>query len=64
MTLNQKVAATIRAKHGWEITPDQVDQLRKQAYAKIRKYLSDHGHTPPATDEELIKLIRQAIRQD
>ena len=62
MTLNQKVAATIRARYGWEYTPDQIDEMRREAYAKLRKYLSDKGYTPPATDDELTKLLRSVIR--
>lgn len=62
MTLNQKVAHIIRQRHGWELTPDEIGRMRQEALAKLRKYLSDKGHTPPESDHELMMLIRGAIR--
>jgi len=48
------------AEQGVEMTPAQIVQTRKQAFATIRAEMRKLGHTVPDSDEELLKLMVRA----
>lgn len=45
---------------GIELTPDDMIVQRKAAFAKLREKMRELGFEPPASDEELLQLIRDA----
>jgi len=60
--LNQKVARHIRETQGVELTPDQVEDTRQSAYAKIRAGMKARGMDAPEDDEGLFHLIGKALK--
>jgi hypothetical protein len=58
---NQEVARIIRDKHGVEMTPDQVDETRRKAFATIRRAMRAKGYEMPDDDEGMLILMRQMM---
>jgi hypothetical protein len=60
---DQQVARMIRDRHGIEMTPGQVAQTRKEAYAKIREELNARGFEGiPDGDQELLDWMKRLQR--
>jgi len=45
------------AGQGCEMTPDELDRIRKEAYQHIREELTRAGFVAPASDEEMFALL-------
>jgi hypothetical protein len=48
------------AEQGTEMTPEELEETRKAAFANIRKYMAEHGYETPDSDEELFALMLAA----
>lgn len=55
---NERIAELL-AKQGINLTPEQIDQERREAYAIIREEMRSRGHQVPDSDEELYLLLRK-----
>ena len=53
----QDVARMVRDRHGCEMTPDEVESVRKSAFAKLRAALRDQGLPVPDDDEAFFLLM-------
>lgn len=58
-SLDKRVALRLHEK-GVEMTPTEVRETRDRAFARIRKFMADRGHTTPVSDSELLFQIKQA----
>jgi hypothetical protein len=54
-------ARKIREEHGIEMTPDEVIEHRKLAYAKIRVEMRAKGHVVPDDDTELFLWMQRLL---
>ena len=52
------------AEKGIEMTPDELVETRKAAYATIRKEMRKRGYEMPDDDEALFRLIQQNYKPD
>jgi hypothetical protein len=48
------------AEQGFELTPDELVETRKSAFANIRRAMEAHGYGMPESDEELFLLMLAA----
>lgn len=60
---NAKVAQILKEEHLIEMTPEEVDEHRKAAWAKIRAKLAERGYTVK-DDEALLRLLKEAKREE
>ena len=61
--LNQFVARKLREEKGTELTPDQVDDLRVSAFAKIREHMRELGHAMPDDDMEMLAYMKRILSE-
>jgi len=50
------------AEQGTEMTPAELEETRKEAFANIRKFMAEKGYEMPESDEELFALMVEARR--
>lgn len=60
---SQKVLRRLHSK-GIELTPDQLKAETKRILDKVRQGMAEKGHIVPDVDEELLRLIREAVGRD
>ena len=58
---NQAVLRDLHSQ-GIELTPDQLDEERKAAYATIRTKLLVKGYAVPDDDEGLLQMMRDVLK--
>ncbi len=61
--VNQRTARILHAK-GIELTPTQVDQVRKGIYTDIRQQMKEAGWILPEDDEHMLAIITAARRNE
>lgn len=55
----QKSRQWLAEHEGIEMTPDELTEERKAAYATIRQELAKRGLPVPATDEEMFQMLKK-----
>lgn len=53
---NQRVLRMLHNKYAREVTPDQLQEVRRQAYDVLRQELVRRG-VPPLTDQQLFMVL-------
>ena len=59
---NGFVARRIADEHGIELTGDEVETIRQQAYASIRREMRALGHKMPDSDIGMMALLARALK--
>ena len=60
---NARVAQILKEEHLIEMTPEEVDEHRKSAWATIRAKLAERGYTVK-DDEALLRLLKLAKEEE
>ncbi len=61
--INKRVAHHIRQNDGVELTPDEVGDLRRSGYIKIRDAMRAQGYWMPEDDEEGYRHIQAVMNK-
>lgn len=60
---NKKVASAVR-EYGYEVTPEQVQEIREGALAKLRDALAEKGIELPEEEREAILFLYEAMQRE